>query len=141
METIVLYKEGVCIRIPREGIDERTLSNLRNLISNKTGLLKRALCADCVDVNSHPQYIDFPWFHKKVAKEDIDIAFLVISHLIQHAFECHRISAIEYNKKHEYSKDDCEEFLSRLGLIGDSYLESRERICSRFAINHSKNIV
>lgn len=141
MENNVLYREGVCIRIPRDGIDERTLSNLCNLISNKNRLLKQALCADCVDVNPHRQFIDFPWFHKKVTKKDIDVAFLVISHLIQHAFECHHISANVDNKKIEYSKDDCEEFLSRLGLIGDSYLESREMICSRFANHHSRKMV
>ena len=132
MENNNFFSVGACIRVPRDTIDDRTLINLSNLINNKDGLLKMALNADCVDVDPHRLYIDFPWFHKRVSKQDVELSFLVILHLIQHAADCYHISATCGNKKRDYCRDDCEEFLSQLGFIGDSYLETRERICSRF---------
>lgn len=129
----LLSKEGVCIRIPRESLDDRTLFNLNNLVMNKNHLLKMALGADCLDINIQKYYIDFPWFHEEVRKEDIDIAFLVITHLIQLAENCHHIAAIGDNGRTVYNKNDCEEFLSQLGLIGDPFLEIRKRICSHFS--------
>lgn len=128
---INVFHNGLTIRIPKEKIDNKTLSNLRNFITNKEYLLKKALCADCTDVNTFGPYIDFPWFHGRVNKQTVVDAHLVISQMVSHAKDVNHIFALD-NKKQEFSRQDCDEFLSLLGLVGDQYNEVRERLCSRF---------
>lgn len=126
-----VFTNGICIRLPKDKFDKRILSNLKNLVSNKEHLLKKALCADCTDVNTFGPYIDFPWFRGPVDKQNVDDAFLIISRMFLHAKDVNHIFALE-NKKKVFNRQDCDEFLSLLGLIGDQYNELRKRLCERF---------
>jgi len=126
-----VFTNGICIRLPKDNFDNRILSNLKNLVSNKQYLLKKALCADCTDVNTFGPYIDFPWFHGRVDKQTAVDTHLVISQMVSHAKDVNHIFAVD-NKKQEFNSQDCDEFLSLLGLVGDQYNEVRERLCSRF---------
>lgn len=113
----------LCISLPRARFSEAAIQNLRDLISSKGTLMKRAFQVDELPLKVTDEQVIFPWFRLGTADEtEAYMAF--IQALGEMAIDRKRISAKEKpitNEKYEFR---C--FLLRLGMIGDDTKKIRK---------------
>lgn len=113
----------LCISLPRARFSEAAIQNLKDLISGKGTLMKRAFQVDELPLKVTEEQVIFPWFRLGTADEtEAYMAF--IQALGEMAIDRKRISAKEKpitNEKYEFR---C--FLLRLGMIGDDTKKIRK---------------
>lgn len=64
--------ERLGIELPREGLTDAAIDNLRHLVESKAGLIRKALAADSVEIEVSADGIRFPWFERWPSPEEIN---------------------------------------------------------------------
>jgi len=116
--------DSFVIELPREGISDAAIENLRQIILNKGKLIQKALGSETLDITVTDEKISFPWFMHLPAPEEISAYTHFIAHLVSLAKELKRVNATTKEAENEKYAFRC--FLLRLGFIGDEYKEARK---------------
>ena len=116
--------DSFVIELPREGVSDLAIENLRHLVRGKEKLIKKALGAETLDITVTDEKISFPWFMRLPAPEEISAYTHFIAHLVSLAKNLKRVNATAKEAENEKYAFRC--FLLRLGFIGDEYKEARK---------------
>jgi len=116
--------DGLSIDLPREGVSEATLENLRKLVDSKASLIKRALGANSLEIDVTDERICFPWFNSIPEPEVINATSKFIAHLLTAAKSQKRVTAKDKAVDNDKYAFRC--FLLRLGFIGEEYKDERK---------------
>lgn len=111
---------GLTVTVPATAA---TVSNLKNLLTAKGTLIKKALGTQDIGINADDNTISFPWFHLMPAPDEVKAYTEFIAALCRMSKELKRISATERSVENEKYAFRC--FLLRLGFIGEEYKTSR----------------
>lgn len=106
------------ISIPKEILNEQTLSNLDRILENKGTLIKHALQTDSLEYTVTETEVQFPWFSVN-GSEDADAYSHFITALIDMAKNQKRINNKPDTSDNEKYTFRC--FLLRLGFIGGEF--------------------
>ena len=116
---------GLTVTMPKAYFTEESLLNLRNLITAKQNLIKKAFGIEELPIEEKDETIRFPWFAIKPADSDAVTAYTkFIYALCELAGSQKRITAKEREVENEKYAFRC--FLLRLGFIGDKYKTDRK---------------
>lgn len=118
------HGDRLVIELPREGVSEEALDNLKRLVESKAALIKKALDADNLLIKTDEEKISFPWFDRLPPSEQINVYARFIGKLIEMAKSQTRITAKEKPVDNDKFAFRC--FLLRLGFIGDEYKTDRK---------------
>lgn len=113
----------LCISLPRARFSEAAIQNLKDLISSKGTLMKRAFQVEELPLKVTEEQVIFPWFRLGTADET-EAYMTFVRAIGEMAIDRKRISAKEKpitNEKYEFR---C--FLLRLGMIGDDTKKIRK---------------
>ena len=111
------------ISIPKEILNEQTLSNLDRILENKGTLIKHALQTDSLEYTVTETEVQFPWFSVNDS-EDADAYSHFITALIDMAKNQKRINNKPDTSDNEKYTFRC--FLLRLGFIGGEFKSLRK---------------
>lgn len=123
-DTATEPETGFCVRLPREGITDAALENLRRMVDSKAGLIRKAIGADSLDITADAERVSFPWFQTAPEPEVASAATLFVSRLTETAKTQKRVTAKEREVDNEKYAFRC--FLLRLGFIGAEYKAARK---------------
>ena len=112
------------ISLPKSMVDDASIDRLRNLVKSKETILKAALRAEELKIQTTDEKINFPWFTLTGAEGETEAYSMLITALGKVAREQKRISAHE--KPQDNLKYAMRLFLVRLGFIGDEYKQARK---------------
>jgi hypothetical protein len=62
---------GIAIDFPRKLLGEDEAERLRNLLSSKGPLIKKALGVETLDFEVKEDRINFPWFNREIEQEEL----------------------------------------------------------------------
>ena len=111
------------ISIPKEKLDEQTLTNLDRILENKGTLIKHALQTDSLEYTVTDTAVEFPWFALE-QPEDADAYSRFLTALIDMAKNQKRINNKPDTSDNEKYAFRC--FLLRLGFIGTEFKSVRK---------------
>lgn len=111
------------ISIPKEKLDEQTLSNLDRILENKGTLIRHALQTDSLEYTVTESEVQFPWFTLE-QPEDADAYSRFLTALIDMAKNQKRINNKPDTSDNEKYAFRC--FLLRLGFIGTEFKSVRK---------------
>ena len=100
------------------------IDTLKNLISAKESLIKKALGITDTQINITDEKIEFPWFDRELTSEEVNAYTRFLSFLCKLSKEVNRCSGKEHPAVNEKYTFRC--FLLRLGFIGAEYKEDRK---------------
>ena len=100
------------------------IDTLKNLISAKESLIKKALGISDTQINITDEKIEFPWFDRELTSEEVNAYTRFLSFLCKLSKEVNRCSGKEHPAVNEKYTFRC--FLLRLGFIGAEYKEDRK---------------
>ena len=100
------------------------VDTLKNLISAKESLIKKALGISDTQINITDEKIEFPWFDRELISEEVNAYTGFLSFLCKLSKEVNRCSGKEHPAVNEKYTFRC--FLLRLGFIGAEYKEDRK---------------
>lgn len=106
------------ISIPKETLNEQTLSNLDRILENKGTLIKHALQTNSLEYTVTETEVQFPWFTIN-GSEDADVYSRFLTALIDMAKNQKRINNKPDTSDNEKYTFRC--FLLRLGFIGGEF--------------------
>ena len=111
------------ISIPKEKLDEQTLTNLDRILENKGTLIRHALQTDSLEYTVTESEVQFPWFTLE-QPEDADAYSRFLTALIDMAKNQKRINNKPDTSDNEKYAFRC--FLLRLGFIGTEFKSVRK---------------
>ena len=111
------------ISIPKEKLDEQTLTNLDRILENKGTLIMHALLTDSLEYTVTETAVQFPWFTLE-QPEDADAYSRFLTALIDMAKNQKRINNKPDTSDNEKYAFRC--FLLRLGFIGTEFKHVRK---------------
>lgn len=126
---------GLTISMPWEGFDSASWQNLKNLVSSKEGLIKKALGIDALPIMFKHEKISFPWFETQPDADVAKAAMELIAALCRTAKTLTRVTAKEREVANEKYTFRC--FLLRLGFIGKEHKETRKVLLRNLSGNGS----
>ena len=112
---------AVTISLP---LASANIDTLKNLISAKESLIKKALGITDTQINITDEKIEFPWFDRELTSEEVNAYTRFLSFLCKLSKEVNRCSGKEHPAVNEKYTFRC--FLLRLGFIGAEYKEDRK---------------
>ena len=119
------------ISIPKEKLDEQTLTNLDRILENKGTLIRHALQTDSLEYTVTESEVQFPWFTLE-EPEDADAYSRFLTALIDMAKNQKRINNKPDTSDNEKYAFRC--FLLRLGFIGTEFKSVRKVLLRKFGI-------
>ena len=120
------------ISIPKEKLDEQTLTNLDRILDNKGTLIKHALQTDSLEYTATDTAVEFPWFTLE-QPEDADAYSRFLTALIDMAKNQKRINNKPDTSNNEKYAFRC--FLLRLGFIGTEFKSVRKVLLRKLTGN------
>ena len=114
---------GITVAMPRESFTDAALENLRKLVDAKGSLIKKALAASSLPIETDGEKVSFPWFSETDSGTAAAYTHF-ISALCDMARNAKRVTATEKPADNEKYAFRC--FLLRLGFIGAEYKEERK---------------
>ena len=123
------------VEMPRAGFPEEAYGNLQKIIASKTALLKKAIGADTLDIETSANKLIFPWFTLSGLDGEADAYIRLVSALCSMAKNQKRVTAKERDSTNE--KFTMRLFLIRLGFIGDEYKTARRILLRNLTGNSS----
>lgn len=124
-----LEEDEEMVSVPSESLSDEEFSKLKNLLSAKGYLIKKALGTESLDVIRDDMKVSFPWI-KSGDADEINASVKLISALCETARKQKRISAKEKAAENEKYAFRC--FLLRLGFIGDEFKKDRKILLRNF---------
>ncbi len=122
---------GLTVSLPLDGFSEGSLRNLRKLVDSKAGLIRKALGADRLDIETSETQVSFPWFDNLPAPDETQAVTSFIAALGQMAKNSKRVTATEKDVENEKYAFRC--FLLRLGFIGADNKVQRKILLRRLS--------
>ena len=113
------------ISIPKEKLNEQSLTNLDRILENKVTLIKHALQTDSLEYTVTESEVQFPWFTLE-QPEDADAYSRFLTALIDMAKNQKRINNKPDTSDKEKYAFRC--FLLRLGFIGTEFKSVRKAL-------------
>lgn len=120
------------ISIPKEKLDEQTLTNLDRILENKGTLMRHALQTDSLEYTVKESEVQFPWFTLE-QPEDADAYSRFLTALIDMAKNQKRINNKPDTSDNEKYAFRC--FLLRLGFIGTEFKSVRKVLLRKLTGN------
>ena len=117
-------EEGLTVAMPRESFTDAALENLRKLVDAKGSLIKKALAAGSLPIETDGDKVSFPWFAEGQDSGSVKAYTHFIAALCDMARNAKRVTAKEKPADNEKYAFRC--FLLRLGFIGAEYKEERK---------------
>ena len=114
----------------REKLNSADLQKVRNMITAKEDLIKKALGIDDLPIIETEEKVSFPW---KVSAEDPDLqdaAVRLIKEIVERSKMQKNVSAKKSKVENEKYSMRC--FLLKLGYIGDEYEKHRKVLLRNF---------
>lgn len=115
---------GLTVSLPLDGFSADSLANLRKLVDCKASLIKKALGAERLDIQTDEEKVSFPWWDTLPEPEETRAYTAFIAALCKMAKEAKRVTATERDVESE--KYAFRGFLLRLGFIGADSKEQRK---------------
>lgn len=109
-------QEGLTVSLPKDGLTDAYIENLRKLVMSKANLIWKALGVNRLKIDVEDDRISFPWWDTLPEPEETAAYTAFIAALCKKAREAKRVPAAE--KKAESEKYAFRGFLLRLGFIG-----------------------
>lgn len=123
---------GLIISLPSGMFTDASLANLEKILAAKAGLIKKALGADRLTIDtSDEKWVAFPWWDEmpEIGEATAYAAFLAA--VGKMAQEAKRVTAKETPVENE--KYAFRIFLLRLGFIGDAHKAERKILLSKLS--------
>lgn len=121
------------ISVAAQNFNEQEQTNLKNLISSKSSLLKKVIGTDNLDYIVEEDKVTFPWFVLNNDYEEFQAYQQLIVALIEKAKTSKRISPIE--KETDNEKFTFRIFLISLGMNGDEFKKARKILMKNLSGN------
>ena len=115
---------GLTVSLPLDGFSGDALDRLRKLVDCKAGLIKKALGAERLDIQTDDEKVSFPWWDALPTPEETGAYTAFIAAICKMAKEAKRVTATE--KDVDSEKYAFRGFLLRLGFIGADSKEQRK---------------
>lgn len=132
-ETIQEEPTHLSISLPRDGITDAGIENLKRLVASKAMLLKKAIGTDALPILVHEDKIEFPWFPSMDGADAVGAYSVLVASLFRMASEQKRVTAVERPIKNEKYEFRC--FLLRLGMIGEKFKPMRKYLLRNLSGN------
>lgn len=116
--------DSFVIELPREGISDLAIENLKQIVEGKAELIKKALGSDALEITVTEDKIGFPWFKRLPAPEELSAYARFVGHLVLMAKTLQRVNTTTKTVENEKYTFRC--FLLRLGFIGEEYKKTRK---------------
>ena len=115
---------GLTVSLPLDGFSGDSLDRLRKLVDCKASLIKKALGAERLDIQTDEEKVSFPWWDTLPEPAETGAYTAFIAALCKMAKEAKRVTATE--KDVDSEKYAFRGFLLRLGFIGADSKEQRK---------------
>ena len=126
------YTEGLVISFPKGGFTDDSLANLEKILAAKAGLIKKALGADRITIDTRDEkWVAFPWWDQMPLMENVTAYSAFIAAVCKLAQNAKRVTAKETPVESEKYAFRC--FLLRLGLIGPEHKAERKILLSKLS--------
>ena len=123
--------DGLTVSLPKDGFTEASIANLRRLVEAKATLIRKALGADRITIDTDGDKISFPWWDRLPEPEETQAYMSFIAALCAMAKEAKRVTATETEVESEKYAFRC--FLLRLGFIGTESKAQRKILMRRLS--------
>lgn len=123
--------DGLTVSLPMDGFTESSIDNLKKLVEAKAGLIKKALNADRLDIETTDDRVSFPWWDRMPDHDEVQTYMSFIAALCKMAKEAKRVTAKEAEVESEKYAFRC--FLLRLGFIGSDSKAQRKILMQRLS--------
>lgn len=123
---------SLTISLPREGMTDAAIENLRRLIANKEILIKKALGLDSLPIEADDNVISFPWYDNMPSSEVLKAVSTLVAKLVGMAKNQKRVNA-RAEEPVENMKYSFRCLLLRLGFIGPEYKDARSTLLKNFS--------
>lgn len=124
---------GFTLELPREGVSDTAVENLRRLVDSKSSLIMKALGADRLNVELTDDRIILPRFDQTPEPDMISAFAHLAGRLLAMAKSLHRVNATDRPVENERYAFRC--FLLRLGFIGAEYKRVRRTLLKNLSGN------
>ena len=115
---------GLTVSLPLDGFSGDSLDRLRKLVGCKASLIKKALGAERLDIQTDEEKVSFPWWDTLPEPAETGAYTAFIAALCKMAKETKRVTATE--KDVDSERYAFRGFLLRLGFIGADSKEQRK---------------
>lgn len=123
------------ITLPKDGLTDEMVENLRKIIASKSTILKKALETDSLEVIDTGTALKFPWFTLHGLDGESKAYMQLAVALCKMAKKQKRVTAKEKDTQND--KFTLRLFLIRLGFIGDEYKTARRILLRNLTGNSS----
>lgn len=123
--------DGLTVSLPKDGLTEASIANLRRLVEAKSTLIRKALGADRITIETDGDRVSFPWWDRLPEPEESQAYMSFITALCAMAKEAKRVTATETEVESEKYAFRC--FLLRLGFIGAESKAQRKILMRRLS--------
>mgnify|MGYP007069967507 CR=1 FL=1 len=123
--------DGLTVSLPKDGFTEASIDNLRRLVEAKATLIKKALDADRITIDTDGDKVSFPWWDRLPEPEETQAYMSFLAELCRMAKEAKRVTATETEVESEKYAFRC--FLLRLGFIGADSKAQRKILMRRLS--------
>ena len=123
--------DGLTVSLPKDGFTEASIANLRRLVEAKATLIRKALGADRITIDTDGDKVSFPWWDRLPEPEETQAYMSFITALCAMAKEAKRVTATETEVESEKYAFRC--FLLRLGFIGAESKAQRKILMHRLS--------
>lgn len=124
--------DGLTISFPKGDFTEAALVNLEKILAAKAGLIKKALGADRLTVDTGDEkWVAFPWWDTLPTVEEATVYCAFIAAVCKLAQNAKRVTAKEAPAESEKYAFRC--FLLRLGFIGAEHKTERKILLSKLS--------
>ena len=115
---------GLTVSLPMDGFTANALDRLRKLVGSKAKLIRKALGAASLDIQTDAERVSFPWWDTMPEPQEAQAFTAFVAALCAMAKEAKRVTATE--KEVESEKYVFRGFLLRLGFIGAGCKDQRK---------------
>lgn len=123
------------VEIPKNGLTDEKILNLKRIIASKSTVLKKALQTDTIKIIDTGTSLKFPWFTLHGLEGEVKAYCQLATALCQMARTQKRVTAKEKDTQND--KFTLRLFLIRLGFIGDEYKTARKILLGNLTGNSS----
>ena len=123
--------DRLTIALPKDGFTDGSIENLRKLVESKATLIKKALGADRITIDTDGDSLSFPWWDRQPEPEETQSYMAFLAALCKMAKEAKRVTVKETEVESEKYAFRC--FLLRLGFIGNDYKPQRKILMRRLS--------
>ena len=124
LESDAYDNHRMTIDMPLEGFTDKAIENLGEIVASKNRLIKKALGADSLRIDTTDDILRFPWFTLTGENGEVDAYTRFVCALCDMAKNLTRVTAKEQDTGND--KLTMRLFLIRLGFVGAEYKTARK---------------